>query len=238
MRRTELIMGMPVTVEIEGGNDNVFKKAFDYFRYVDAKFSTYKKTSEITKINEGKLAKKDYSADMKEIFKKAAETKDLTHGYFNIEKDGYIDPSGIVKGWAIYNAAKIIEKEGFKKYFVDAGGDIQVNGKLWKVGIRNPFNLKEIIKVVNVASQGVATSGTYERGQHVYDPIGKKNEIHDIVAITVIGENIYEADRMATAAFAMGGAGIKFIDGLPGFEGYMIDKAGTATMTRGFNKYL
>ncbi len=55
-----------------------------------------------------------------------------------------------------------------------------------------------------------------------------------MVSLTVIGPNVYEADRFATAAFAMGKNGIAFIEQLQGFEGYQIDGAGIATMTSGF----
>ncbi len=70
---------------------------------------------------------------------------------------------------------------------------------------------------------GVATSGTSIRGQHIYNPQDDAAPIDEIVSLTVIGPNIYEADRFATAAFAMGSDGIVFIEQLDGFEGYMID---------------
>ena len=41
----------------------------------------------------------------------------------------------------------------------------------------------------------------------------------------------------ATAAYAMGRAGIAFIEGLAGCEGYMIGADGIATMTSGFDRY-
>ncbi|OYV63155.1 MAG: hypothetical protein B7X01_00555 [Acidiphilium sp. 21-62-4] len=115
-----------------------------------------------------------------------------------------MDPSGLVKGWSIYNAALLLEKEGFKNFYVDAGGDVQVRGKnaageAWKVGIRNPFDQTTIVKTLAVTTEGVATSGTYVRGQHIYNPHKKTEQITDIVSLTVIGPNVYEADRFATA---------------------------------------
>ena len=95
---------------------------------------------------------------------------------------------------------------------------------------------REIIKVIYVSDEGVATSGTYIRGLHIYNPKDHK-PMDKIVSLTVIGPNVYEADRFATAAFAMGLDGINFIEKLPGFEGYIIDKGGVATVTTGFNKY-
>ncbi len=101
---------------------------------------------------------------------------------------------------------------------------------------RNPFKPNEIVKTVHVGSEGVATSGTYVRGEHIYDPKDGK-AVSDIVSLTIIGPNIYEADRFATAAFAMGSRGIHFIEKLPDLEAYMINKKGIATMTTGFEKY-
>ncbi|MGH7193526.1 MAG: FAD:protein FMN transferase, partial [Candidatus Saccharimonadales bacterium] len=82
------------------------------------------------------------------------------------------------------------------------------------------------------------TSGTAIRGQHIYDPHRPDKPIEEIVSLTVIGPDIYEADRFATAAFAMGKAGIGFIGSLDGFEGYMIDAAKQATFTDGFEGYV
>ena len=149
----------------------------------------------------------------------------------------------MVKGWAIHNVSKLLTNLGCKNFYVDAGGDIEAHGKnskgeVWRFGIKNPFNEKEIIKVVQLQDKGIATSGTYIRGQHIYNPITRKQEINDIVSLTVIGPNIYEADRFATPAFAMGKKGIEFLAKQNGLEGYMISSDGIATMTEGFNKYI
>jgi thiamine biosynthesis lipoprotein len=180
---------------------------------------------------------------MQEVFALAEETKNMTHGYFDIHTaDGTIDPAGLVKGWAINNAAKLLDTLGCKNFQVDAGGDIQSRGKNaeggeWSIGIRNPFHLGEIIKVVYPHGQGVATSGTYIRGKHIYDPRSGEPVETDILSLTVVGPDIYEADRFATAAFAMGERGIEFIENLYGFEGYAVNEKGVAVMTSGFTSY-
>src|SRR6476620_6270782 len=103
MIETRMLMGMPVTVEIADPNATAadIEKAFSYFHYIDDTFSTYKDTSEITRFNKGELREADMSDDMKTIFALAKKTKRETDGYFDIFKNGYCDPSGIVKGWAI-----------------------------------------------------------------------------------------------------------------------------------------
>ncbi len=237
---------MPVTIEIadDAATEKDIERIFSYFEYVDGKFSTYKEESEISRINKKEIVENEWSADIKEIFDLSEKTKAETGGYFDITgADGRRDPSGLVKGWAIWQAARMLESSGFENFYVNAGGDIQVRGKNgagedWKVGIRNPFDKDQIIKVLRLKTEGLATSGTYERGEHIYNPLDDWKPANKIVSLSVIGPNVYEADRFATAAFAMGAGGIGFIERLPGLEGYMVDKNGTATMTSGFQKYI
>jgi FAD:protein FMN transferase len=243
MKETRIIMGMPVVVEIIDAtvSQKSLDEVFDYFTLIDERFSTYKTTSEITLWNEGKITDAQLSDDMKKVLELSLETKKQADGFFDIFFNGKCDPSGLVKGWAIHNAADILRKNEFKNFYVEIGGDIEIEGRndkkeKWSIGIRNPFNREEIIKVVYLSGQGIATSGTAIRGLHIYNPKMKK-PAEEIVSLTVIGPNIYEADRFATAAFAMGEKGIEFIEDLAGFEGYMINHEGLATYTSGFNKY-
>ena len=254
MRETQLIMGMPVEIEVVGDDvKRALEDAFAYLVSVDGRFSTYKEDSETSRINRGEIEESAMSEEMREVFALAEKTKKETDGYFDIRRPdlprlasgkagGYIDPSGIVKGWAIRNAAERICRAGHEDFFVNAGGDIAVGGKNkkgdeWNVGIRNPFNAKEIVKVIYPKGKGVATSGSYLRGAHIYNPRAPKEELKEVVSITVIGPNVLEADRFATAAFAMGKDGLIFIENRPSLEGYMIDRSGVATFTSGFPTY-
>ncbi len=239
-------MGMPITVEVVDTQvaEEELEKIFQYFNNVDEKFSTYKPTSEISKINRGELKPENYSPEMRTVLNLCEEWKHKTQGFFDAKNpDGHIDPSGLVKGWAIFNAAELLATKGFKNFYVEAGGDIEARGlnannQPWSVGIKNPFVQEEIIKVLQISNQGLATSGTYIRGQHIYNPKMPNQEITDIVSLTVIGPNVYQADCFATAAFAMGKAGIGFIEQQKNLEGYVIDKFGVATMTTYLEKYV
>lgn len=238
-------MGMPIAINIAdaSASQKDIDSVFDYFHYVDEKFSTYKDSSEISRINRKEIDPAHYSSDMQEVFRLSEETKKQTNGYFDIKTpQGNYDPSGLVKGWAIYKAAQILSGQGFKNFYVDAGGDLEIrglnsHGQPWTVGIRNPFNPRENVKILSLTNSAVATSGTYLRGKHIYNP-HSQTPADEIVSLSVIGPNIYEADRFATAAFAMGKEGVYFIEQLEGFEGYSIDTQGLATMTTNFNKYV
>ncbi len=181
---------------------------------------------------------------MVEVLDLADRTERETRGYFDIRRpDGRFDPSGIVKGWSIRNAARLIATAGFRDFYVEAGGDIQTGGQSteggdWCIGIRNPFDETQIIKAVTPRGHGIATSGSYVRGQHIHDPHRPGAAVEDLVSLTVIAPDVLEADRFATAAFAMGKAGIHFIEAMPELEGYAIDPRGIATWTRGFEAFV
>ncbi len=248
MKYTRLLMGMPITVEVVDATvtQDTLDKVFAYFTFVDETFSTYKATSEISKINRGELLPEQYSEEMKTVLALCEQTREDTDGYFDIRSDSQsgeiLDPSGLVKGWAIQHAATMLQEWGFRNFYIDAGGDIQVAGykddRPWRVGIRNPFNRTENVKILALTDRGIATSGTAIRGQHIYNPHNRSVPLLEIVSMTVVGPDIYEADRFATAAFAMGRKGILFIEKLAGFEGYMVDVHGIATFTSGFERYV
>lgn len=240
MRSTAMIMGMPITIEIVGAATDVpIEAAFSYFRSVDERFSPFKASSEVSAVNRGGITTERLSPEMREVLALAETTRWQTHGYFNVRQpDGRLDPSGLVKGWSIRNTAQLIAAQGYSDYLVEAGGDLQccgrnAEGQPWRVGIRNPFDSRQSIKTLEPGDAGVATSGTSIRGQHIYDP-HREADLSEIVSITVIAADVYDADRFATAAFAMGRDGIDFIEATDGLEAYAVDRHGIATMTSGF----
>ncbi len=232
---------MPITVEaVDAADDAPIEAVFDWFNEVDRRFSTYRDDSEIEAINRGELDRCTCSPPMREVLELADLTRQQTGGFFEIRRPtGGLDPSGIVKGWAIRAAGEILAGRGLTSYFVDAGGDIQpaghnADGEPWSVGVRNPLAADQIVKVVLPGNRGIATSGAYVRGQHVYDPFDPGEPIDDPLSITVVGPDVLEADRFATGAFAMRDQGIHFIESVPGLEGYAVGRNGRATMTSGF----
>lgn len=237
-------MGMPITVKLvdAGATVDDIAAVRDWFGEVDETFSMYKSGSQISLINTGKLHVEDADEVVRQILDLCEQTSKETQGYFSIETDEGIDPSGLVKGWAIERAAQMLKMRGRRNFFVEAGGDVATagfseSGQPWRIGIRHPWQHENWVKVLSISDGGVATSGTAARGQHIVDP-HTANPPEGIVSLTVIGPNIYEADRMATAAFAMGVKGLDWLEQRPGLEGYMIDEHARARWTEGFEKYV
>lgn len=241
IKQTHIIMGMPVSlISPDDVDPEKVNKVFDFFRYVDAKYSPFIDTSVVAKINRQELPKDKYDDELTEIVAWADKTKQESGGYFDVWHNDTFDPSGIVKGWALQKASDILHKE-VDNFYIEAGGDIQVSGvnetgHPWRIGIRNPFHRHENVAVIQLENYAVATSGTAIRGQHIYDPVSSSS-LDAVVSLTVIAHDIIDADRLATAAFAMGIRGIEFIEKQPGYEGYMIDRHGTATMTTNWQRF-
>lgn len=240
-RRTEQIMGMPVTLDLpDAAAPTLFELGFDMFRAFDQRFSTYRDDSEVAAFNRGELSVETVSREFVYVLAIAERARVASGGYFDIRRpDGRIDPSGVVKGWAILRVARRLEAEGAASGYVDAGGDVQVWGSAsgggpWRVGIRNPFDPSQIVKTIVPGRRGVATSGSYARGNHIYDPLHPGRVLDEMVSLTVVAADVLEADLLATAGFAMGREGLDFLCRLPDVEAYGIDRDGVATFTQGF----
>ena len=232
-------MGMPVTVHVV--DDRAERKAldavFDDFTLLDRTFSPYLAGSAVSRINRAELQPEDAGQLVDQAVNLCRLYEHATNGYFSAWIDGRFDPSGLVKGWAIDRACSILDGYGYRDYFVDAGGDVQTRGlsaerSPWRVGIRHPVERGKVARVIQASGLAVATSGTYEKGEHILDPHTGK-PVDAWLSFTVIGPDILQADVYATACFAMGAAGLDFISGVTGYEAYAIDRRLRAIFTEG-----
>ena len=156
--RVEQIMGMPIAIDLrdEDVDPAALEHAFDWFRFVDATFSTYKDDSEISRLNRGELPLAQAHPDVRAVLERCAELREETSGYFDADAAGGeagVDPSGLVKGWSVDRAARILETFGAGNFSIDAGGDIVLRGepspgRPWRVGIRHPLLHGELAAVV------------------------------------------------------------------------------------------
>ncbi|MFI5281769.1 MAG: FAD:protein FMN transferase [Candidatus Dormibacterales bacterium] len=234
-------MGMPVTVHVvdDDAHDEAADAVFADFNLLDRTFSPYIRESAVSRINRGELRLEDagrlvdHAVDLCRLYERA------TDGYFSPSIDGRFDPSGLVKGWAIDRACSILDGYGYKNYFVDAGGDVQTrgrnaNGRAWRIGIRHPIERATVARVVLASGLAVATSGTYEKGEHIVDPHTGK-PANTWLSFTVVGPDILHADVYATAGCAMGAPGLGLVSRSAGYEAYAIDHQLRATYTAGFD---
>ncbi len=241
IRRIEFIMGMPIILDVRhDGADDAVEAAYDWFRHVDAVFSTYKEDSEISRLNRGELHRRECTPDMKFILDRCEELTEITDGYFDMRAtaDRSLDPSGLVKGWSVDRAAELLLEAGLTNFAVSAGGDMRLAGCAdpepeWRVGIQHPTERDQIAAVVAGNDLAVATSGAYIRGDHVVDPHTGEAP-RQVLSVTITGPVLADADAFATAAFAMDGRGPEWTARLVGYEAMTIMADGRVLSTAGF----
>jgi thiamine biosynthesis lipoprotein len=216
-RRIEHVMGMPVTVEVRDGDVGpaALDRVFDWLRFVDATFSPYRPDSEIRRLDRGELALRDAHPLVGEVLAHCERLRVATGGYFDARACGRLDPSGLVKGWSVDRAGALLSAAGARRFCVNAGGDVLVRGGPWRVGVQHPHRRDRLAAVLSLTDAAVATSGAYERGEHIVDPLSGRPP-SGALAVTVLGRDLATADAYATAAFAMGERGPAWTARLPG----------------------
>jgi FAD:protein FMN transferase len=251
LRRVEQIMGTAISLDVRNASfpPSQLESAFEYLRSVDERFSTYKPASEVSRLMRGELDEAECSPELSEVLQLCEQMKLATEGYFNIRAhrpDGLPDPTGLVKGWSLENAGHILEAAGALDYCINGGGDIVARGEAapgqaWRVGIRHPLIADKLATVLAVRDGAVATSGAYERGDHVRDPFTGRAPV-GVLSVTIVGPSLTYADAYATAAFAMGPTGLAWVAGLTDYDGCAITadpdgSNGRLAWTPGFERW-
>ena len=254
VRRVVDIWGTTISIDVR---DQVEERAIDdcisWFRRVDDLFSTWRPETEIMRIGRGQLAVADASREVQAVLALSERVRDESNGAFDItagarakvpRRPGLapLDPSGIVKGWAVARAGDHLRRVGARCFFINAGGDVLTAGcpdatKGWRVGIQHPWERDRVAAVLEVADAGVATSGRYERGDHVLDPVSGRPAV-GLASVTVVGPDLALADAYATAAVVLGPAeGLRWLSHREGYEGMGITDSRAVFLTPGFDRY-
>jgi thiamine biosynthesis lipoprotein len=242
IRHVEHVMGTVVTFDIRRGSSPAVTKALAeavaWLHHVDRLFSPYHPDSQITRLAEGRLTVGECDPDVADILRRCGELEHLTGGAFTCRPGGRLDPSGLVKGWAVERASTILHDAGARDHCVNGGGDIQARGEArpgrpWQIGVTDPHHPGRLIAAVTGHDLAVATSGTAERGAHITDPRTGRPAT-GLASITLTGRHLTDVDALATAAFAMGGTARAWADAHPGIEALAVTPDGSMWWTRGF----
>jgi thiamine biosynthesis lipoprotein len=190
--------------------------AFSILTDADDRFSLYKAESEISKISRGELTWEECSPVQREIREQAQNWKEITSGHFDPQTpQGSYDPSGLVKTWAARNAAMYLEASGYRDFTLNAGGDVYIGPEivtfpLSRVGLSNlkPINspgasVNMILDTAGTGYRGVATSGSTERGEHIWRSSDSEKS-NQFLQATVVATDLITADIWATALISGG----------------------------------
>lgn len=220
--------------------DDALARAQAELRWVDDVFSTWKPQSPVSRLRRGEIRLEEAPAEVAEVLELCRIARDASNGWFDPwAMPGGVDPTGLVKGWAAQRAIRIIAEAGAPAAMVNAGGDVAVFGRpapgqTWRIGIQHPLARDRILLTADLDGAGaVATSGSYERGEHVVDP-GSGRPTSKLLSATVIGHDLGYADALATGLYASGGELLERITLLEGYHGFVVDGRGRVHASRGF----
>lgn len=241
-------MGTVIGIDVRDPDvpDSAVDDAVAWLTDIDVRFSPYRAGSEISRLARAEISMDDCAPDVRFVLTRCEALRLDSAGFFDIRGPGLIgglDPSGYVKGWSVDEAAFILEAAGARNYAINAGGDVILRGRPeptagarpelpaqpgrpWVVGIRHPLEADQIVARLSFGEssgrRAVATSGQYERGDHIVNPRTGRAP-GEWLSLTVVGPSLALADAYATTAFAMGRAGLAWLAGRPGYGGYAID---------------
>jgi thiamine biosynthesis lipoprotein len=231
--RVERAMGTVVSLDIRADQPDpaVVEAAFGSLHAADARFSPYRDDSEVCRRDRGEVA--CVSPDLQSVLARCEALRLETGGYFDARATGSLDPSALVKGWAAQRAADILHTGGLTSFCLSAGGDVITRGRGWRVGIQHPHDREAVAARVCAHDLAIATSGAYERGSHITNPL-TGHAPSGVLSVTVTGPDLGTADAYSTAAFAMGIDGPAWTLGLRDYEAMTILADGTVLSTPGF----
>lgn len=225
-------MAMPFTLDIVAGeafvvggatrDDDAYAKAAAAFHadlaWADDVFSLWRPDTPLSRLARGEITVEDCPPAVGEVLAECERYRDVTDGAFDARRpDGVLDPTGIVKTWAVARAAWRIEALDAAGWMIGASGDVLVSGVgpdggPWRIGLADPRaggdpQSGPLLDVVGLgdgaAHRALASSGTAQHGEHIWNPATGAMEAAFLQA-SVVGGDLVECDAWATAIVAGG----------------------------------
>ncbi|MCG9792889.1 FAD:protein FMN transferase [Flavobacterium algicola] len=152
---------------------------------------------------------------------------------------------GIGQGYIADKIKTMLLAKGVVAGIVNISGDIntwgkQMDGKQWKVAIKNPLNKDKIFATFPLEDSAVETSGSYEkyvtfngkRYSHIIDT-RTGYPASGVISVSVFASSTELADALATGIFVLGvDVGINLINQIPGVGCIYVEDNGTITASK------
>jgi thiamine biosynthesis lipoprotein len=234
----------------EQDHSDALAGACAFLHVADEMFSLYKPESPLSRLARGETSVADLNPIVDEIWNACEAWSAETDGWFNaFTPDRTFDPSGLVKTRAATEAARQLLAAGITDFAVNAGGDVWLSDgvtgeRSWKVGISKPVTIASpeagiltVFDLFNSPMRAVATSGTAERGLHIWNPRSYEFAENELIQVTVIADDLIKADVWATAAFAEGVDAVARLNRVPNLEALFVLRDGGLAGTDGLVNY-
>jgi len=197
---------------------------------LEQRFSHFRADSEISRWIQGDDVPADAVADIEHVLLQCGRLHAESDGVFRARdpRTSRLDTAGYVKGYAIGRAAEALAATGLRNVVVGVGGDVHCAGRAaddrpWRVAVQDPARSHAVLALLDATDLAVATSGSAQRGEHIWGPIPSG----PLASFTVVGPDIAEADAYATIGFAMGEAGREWVRARDGYHCVVVRIDGT-----------
>ena len=173
----EHCMGTVFTIDIRDAGywGEAIGDVVDWLHHVDAVFSTYHDDSDISRLRRGELAVKTLTPTSPPSSPSARQLRRRRRATSRAFRGTASTRPGLVKGWAIEQASRLLAAHGSHNHAVNGGGDIQLAGEAAPgraVDRRHqrPARPDPVLTIVTGRNFAIATSGVAERGAHIMNP--------------------------------------------------------------------
>lgn len=161
-----------------------------------------------------------------------------------------LDVGAFAKGYAVEMVARALEEMGKTNYVLNIGGNIRTigpkaDGSKWKTGIENPTGDEGYIEYIELETEAIVTSGSYQRyyvvaGKEYHHIIDKDTLMpaEGLLSVSIICSNSGLGDGLSTALFCMSiEDGMALIESLPDVEAMWVDENEIKHYSSGFADY-
>lgn len=161
-----------------------------------------------------------------------------------------LDLGGIAKLPILDAGMRTLRRHGVANAMINGGGDVQVAGQLdgrpWKIGLRDPRQPERLLGTVALSQGFVASSGDYERfvmrnGQRIHHIIDPKTGYpsHGPHGVTLIGDSLEHVNGLGTAIMVAGAAaGRRRVQHTPGLDALIVDADNSLWLSPGMQRRL
>ncbi len=218
-------MGTVLRIEVYGPSAQVaVEAAFTEVERIESLLSRWREESDIRRVERAQVGEPvEVSEDTIECVMAALEAARHSEGAFDptlvsggyrcivvdpvdktitlLRDDLIIDLGGIGKGYALDRAGALLRRLGNSSALLDYGGQILAldpppGESAWQVALVDPRDDRKMLTSISLVDASLATSATYERGDHLIDPRG------DQTAAVALSTSVLCADATGADAYS------------------------------------
>lgn len=244
LHHQEEVMGTVITFDayfLEEPHANMsvgLETAVADLHHLDRLFSTWRADSPLSQLRHGVMGLSEMPDEIRVVLDACHRARRTSNGWFDPWRmPGGVDPTGYVKGWAARRALERFTRPEMLGAIVNAAGDVATvgapaPGQPFRIGVVDPAAPWRLATIVE-SPGAVATSGAYERGDHLIDPFSGA-AMTRVASATVCGVDLGLCDALATGLCVGGDTAMASVEALAGYEALVIHFDGTWVWTKSF----